>query len=342
MASGCCKVLLVVLFVLGVVRWCLQVPAHKKPPEVAVSLEADDWEESLRQKLDVHGYAHVKGLLRREEVVQLRGLAQTYCYGEQRKALPLGYGGYSVPAFLDIPEFADARWLPKDPRLHRVLGAVFNGTDYRDASHNDVGCDFVGVWHKDVLRGDAAKFQECGVWSPDSKGDRHEIYKVMFYLQDHASDEQSMKVIPGSHVLPETPWERGYVAMHPLMGDAVIFDQRLSHAGNTFYNVFGEGRLFMQVGYGRKNRFTDEFERGTVQRQQTLQARMLKAVPLQGLAVKLQDLKFLVLGSLMTLAPPRLLNYIADKDVAKLAARSCANGDPHESRAADAQRGSEL
>merc|ERR1719277_2553636 len=104
----------------------------------------------------------------------------------------------------------------------------------------------------------------------------------MFYLQDHDDDEQAIKVIPGSHVQRETPWETGYIALHPRMGDAVIFDQRLSHAGNTHYNPLSSGRLFMQVGFGRKNRFTDEFERGTIERQESLRTRMLQTVVPRG------------------------------------------------------------
>merc|ERR1712032_1467020 len=196
--------------------------AHPAPPNVALSVGEANWETKLRANLEEHGYAHVRGLLRRSEVQQLRQLAESYCYGNPRKALPLAYGGYSVPGFLDIPEFEKARWLPEDPRLQKLLHSAFNGTAFRFASHNDVGCDFVGVWHKDVLRGKVAKYQECDVWSPDAHGQKHEIYKVMFYLQDHLRDEEAIKVIPGSHVLRRTPWERGYVAVHPEMGDTVI------------------------------------------------------------------------------------------------------------------------
>merc|ERR1712100_756187 len=177
-----------------------------------------------------------------------------------------------------------------------------------------VGCDFVGVCHKDVLRGDVAKFQECDIWSADSSGERHEIYKVMFYLQDHDHDEQALKVLPGSHLLRRTPWETGYVAVHPQMGDALIFDQRISHAGNTYYNALGPGRLFMQVGFGRKNRFTDEFERGTIARQLAGQTRMLQGSPQQaGLSTLIADIKFSVLGAIFTALPPHVLNYFSDK-----------------------------
>lgn len=323
--GSCCRWTFgLLLLVVAVTRWVMRVPVHPSPPDVAVTVGAKGWEQRLRANLAEHGYAHVQNFLKQEEVESLRKLAQNYCYGEQRKALPLLYGGYSVPAFLDLPEFEGARWLPKDPRLHGLLEAAFNGTDYRFASHNDVGCDFVGVWHKDVLRGNVAKYQECDVWSPDEDGNQHEIYKVMFYLQDHVQDEQALKVLPGSHKVRTTPWSDGYVALHPRVGDTVIFDQRMSHAGNTFYDVTGKGRLFMQVGFGRKNRFTDEFERGTVERQTTLQTRMLKATPTEGIFSFLNDARFLLLGSALTALPPQLLNHFADKEILRHAEMSCA------------------
>lgn len=312
--------------VLLAIRFSLRCRMHMDPPDTSVRMDTESWRSVVQRNIAEHGYAHIVGLLNRSEVEQLRSLAQNYCYGDVRKAKPLAYGGYSVPAFLDIPEFSGAKWLVNDARLHSLLAGVFNGTEYRFASHNDVGCDFVGVWHKDVLRGNVRKYQECDVWSPDEHGERHDIVKVMFYLQDHLYDDQAMKVIPGSHVLDRTPWDTGYTALHPQMGDAVVFDQRLSHAGNTYYNPFGPGRLFMQVGFGKKNRFTDEFERGTVERQKTLQAAMLKSSTPRGFSTFLADIKFSLLGSVMTALPPKLLNHFSDKDVQSHIAHSCGRG----------------
>lgn len=332
-----CKVILAVvagLLLLGRALTCC--PSHSNPPDTLVSVGSAGWEAKLQATLAENGYAHVPGLLDRTEVEALRTIAENYCYGIPRKALPLPYGGYSVPGFLDVPEFEGAQWLPKDPRLHKLLGAAFNNSEYRFASHNDVGCDFVGVWHKDVLRGNVAKYQECDVWSPDEVGEKHEIYKVMFYLQDHDHDEQAIKVIPGSHMLRRTPWETGYVALHPRMGDTVIFDQRISHAGNTYYNAFGPGRLFMQVGFGRKNRFTDEFERGTIARQAAGQAKMLEATAQQtGFSTFVTDVKFSVVGAFFTALPPRVLNYFSDNAAVS---RHLENGCGEDSRSTKQQR----
>jgi len=224
-----------------------------------------------------------------------------------------------VPAFLDLPEFRGAKWLLEDPRLHQLLNAMFRGEKYRFASHNDVGCDFVGVWHKDILRGPQKKYQVHDVWGKDDAGEQHEIYKVLLYLQDHDGDARAVKVVPGSHKVRDISLDRGYAAVQPRLGDAVIIDQRISHSGNTYYDPFGNGRIFMQVGFGKANIFTDEFERGTVERQSGYQAKMLKASQKRGTQTLLADVKFFAMGMLFTALPPQVLNGLADLDVKKYA-----------------------
>lgn len=313
----CTKLLGSIAVALFGVRLAYRCPAFRGPPDTSVSLESGGWEETLRRNLADHGYAQVRQLLNESDVQSLRLLAEDFCYGKTRKALPLSWGGYTVPAFLDLPEFAGARWLLEDPRLHRVLGAMFKGAAYRFASHNDIGCDFVGVWHKDILRGPQRKYQVHDLWTADEAGEQHEIYKVLFYLQDHENDARAVKVVPGSHVLRDISLERGYAALHPRFGDAVIIDQRISHAGNTFYDPFGPGRIFMQVGFGKANNFTDEFERGTVERQEGYQAKMMKLPHSSGFKSLLADVKFTGLGMLLSALPPQALNALADIDVKK-------------------------
>lgn len=313
----CTKLLGSVAIAIFSVRLSYRCPAFEGPPDTSVSLDSQGWERTLQRNLADHGYAQVRQLLNESAAQSLRMLAEDFCYGRQRKALPLSWGGYTVPAFLDLPEFAGARWLLDDPRLHTVLGAMFKGAEYRFASHNDIGCDFVGVWHKDILRGPQRKYQVHDVWSPDEAGERHEIYKVLLYLQDHENDARAVKVIPGSHVSRDISLERGYAALHPRFGDAVIIDQRISHAGNTFYSLFGPGRIFMQVGFGKANNFTEEFARGTVERQEGYQAKMLQLPASSGLSSAVADLKAFAKGLLLTTIPPQTLNAFADIDVKK-------------------------
>jgi len=318
--GDCCRwVVMSTAVAFVAMRAAMRMPAAPSPPDVSIRLDVPGWDSTLRSHLAEHGYVHVRRLLNRTDAEGLRRLAQGYCYGEKRKALPLSWGGYTVPGFLELPEFIGARWLLEDSRLHQVLGAMFNGAEYRFASHNDIGCDFVGVWHKDILRGPVKKYQTHDLWTPDEQGDRHEIYKVLFYLQDHDDDSRSVKVVPGSHATRDISLERGYATLHPRLGDAVVIDQRISHAGNSFYDPFGSGRMFMQIGFGKANVFTDEFERGTVERQQGYQAKMLSKSQIRGFDTFLVDVKFTVFGMVFAALPPQLLNSFADIDVKKYA-----------------------
>eukprot|EP00933_Yihiella_yeosuensis_P079480 TRINITY_DN921_c3_g1_i1.p1 TRINITY_DN921_c3_g1~~TRINITY_DN921_c3_g1_i1.p1 ORF type:complete len:425 (-),score=90.67 TRINITY_DN921_c3_g1_i1:68-1267(-) len=315
---GCCRYFCTFLVVILIaLRFVFRLPAFDSPPDVAVRFEEGTWDSALKKNLKEHGYAHVQGVLKLSEAQSLRNLTENFCYGEVRKALPLSWGGYTVPAFLDLPEFESARWILKDERLHKVLKAMFKGAKYKFANHNDIGCDFVGVWHKDILRGPVAKYQVHDVWGQDKKGERHDIYKILFYLQDHTGDSRSVKVVPGSHSTRNMSLDKGFAALHPVLGDAVIIDQRISHAGNSFYNPFGKGRIFLQVGFGKDNIFTDEFARGTMERQRTYQAKMLKSSQKKGLETVLTDIKFTIIGAIFSLLPPQLLNAFADIDVKK-------------------------
>jgi len=319
MLVGCCSVLVAILAVaIASLHALFGCPRFPDPPDVSVVPGTDGWEALVRKNLLEQGYAHVKSVFNRSEAESMRRLAHDYCYGDVRKALPISWGGYSIPNFLGLPEFESVKpLLLEDDRMHQLLRAAFGDDEYRFASHNDVACDFVAVWHKDVLRGPQRKFQLHDMWKPAESGDVHEIYKILFYLQDHDFDERATKVVPRSHNSSQIALEDGYVAVHPQLGDAIIFDQRLSHSGNTYYDPLGAGRLFMQVGWGRKNVFTDEFERGTMDRQDGYQAKMLQQSQEKGWRTMLTDAKFFGLGAVMSSIPPRLLQLFADPDFAK-------------------------
>lgn len=315
--SSCWGIVGAVVALIVSIRMATHTLPIALPPDTAVSLTTDGWEEYVQSHLAGHGYAHVKGLLNRTEASLLRRLAYNFCYGRQRKALPLSWGGYTVPGFLELPDFSPARYLLEDERIHTLLKAMFRDAKYRFASHNDIGCDFVGVWHKDILRGPQRKYQVHDVWTPDEEGEKHEIYKVLFYLEDHERDSTAIKVVPGSHLDRHVSIEEGYAVLHPVLGDAVVIDQRISHAGNSYYDAFGKGRIFMQVGFGKANRFTDEFEKGTIERQQGYQAKMLNTPKRSGVSARWEDAKFFTMGLIFTALPAEWLNFFADIDVKK-------------------------
>ena len=83
-------------------------------------------------------------------------------------------------------------------------------------------------------------------------GAKYELYRIIYYLQDHSLDDRAMSIIPRSHVdsgcwnWPAQPCgedNRGYIErpyrddqpislMRPKKGDLVIFDMRLGRRTN--------------------------------------------------------------------------------------------------------------
>jgi hypothetical protein len=125
-------------------------------------------------------------------------------------------------------------------------------------------------WHKDWLNGDYARYQKLPLFQ-DATGDGgHFIVKVAIYLQDHAHNDDALTVIPGSHVVPRIAVrESETTPLHPAVGSLVVFEQRITHRGTTKKTRFGTGgmRLLVSLGFGKRNNYTDEFERGTMARQ---------------------------------------------------------------------------
>lgn len=80
---------------------------------------------------------------------------------------------------------------------------------------------------------------------------KHEIYKVLIYLQDHTNDNNGLTVIDKSHLIPEI-----YVnhtqkkTIHSKIGNIIIFDQRITHRGqqDNFGNI---DRILISLGFGK-------------------------------------------------------------------------------------------
>lgn len=83
-------------------------------------------------------------------------------------------------------------------------------------------------------------------------------------MEDHTHDNDGLKLVPGSHVKRKI-YEQGAIQLHSQKGDVVIFDQRINHRGMA--KQCPDNRILVSFGFGRNNVFTDEFEKGTIQRQ---------------------------------------------------------------------------
>lgn len=172
-------------------------------------------------------------------------------------------GGITIPDFIRWYDLSLTASMKDTPELHSALTDIFGGPDYRFCGHNDIGINRLVPWHKDKLNGPYAKYQTTPIWS-DISGQRHEIVKVLTYLQDHSMNKDGLWLVPGSHVDPEIHGRGAvYIATEP--GDVLIFDQRINHRGMD--KQVPQTRILVSFGFGKNNQFTDEFERGTIARQ---------------------------------------------------------------------------
>ena len=172
-------------------------------------------------------------------------------------------GGVSVPDFIKIKELDIISNMRNHPKIHEKLKLIFNGNNYRFCGHNDIGIDRTVGWHKDKLNNIYAKYQIHDIWK-EHNDQKHEIVKVLIYLQDHSTNNHGLKIVPGSH-LKNNNNQNGSFYLHPKIGDVVIFDQRITHRGTE--QKSNENRILISFGFGQNNIFTDEFEKGTIQRQ---------------------------------------------------------------------------
>ena len=151
--------------------------------------------------------------------------------------------------------------LKDSPALQRALRRLFGGSNFRYCSHNDVGISRCVGWHKDTLKNPA--YEQLDVFDSSQH-----IVKVAVYLQDHSSTDDGLCVVPGSHRSRAIATEENNITLHPPLGSCVIFDQRITHRGAASGRRDG-AKILVSFGFGVNNQHTDQFERGTIARQQT-------------------------------------------------------------------------
>lgn len=182
--------------------------------------------------------------------------------------------GYSIVDFIknnNINPLYYCSDLIKNTKLLEVLDNIFdNRSNYRFCSHNDIGVNRIVRWHKDKLNGPQyEKYQTLDLWS-EHEGENHQIVKVLTYLQDHSDNNNGLRVVPGSHLIREIN-PKGHVVLRPKFGETIIFDQRITHNGavSSSYSAASntDDRILLSFGFGKNNIFTDQFEAGTIARQ---------------------------------------------------------------------------
>ena len=214
------------------------------------------------EKYNKEGYILCKNVYTEQELDEIAQEIRTYVKNNRNKVLGDAQG-VSIPDFISRHNLPITHKMKDNAKIHEALCVIFGGNNYRFCSHNDIGVNRVVGWHKDKLNGDVEKYQVHNIWK-EHEGEKHEIVKVLTYLEDHSEDNDGLKVVPGSHVKPEIN-AAGAIQLRPKKGDVIIFDQRITHRGME--RQCKDSRILVSMGFGKKNIFTDEFEKGTMVRQ---------------------------------------------------------------------------
>lgn len=214
------------------------------------------------KKIREDGYVILNSIFTEDELIHCR--SEILNYIETHKVME-NASGISIPDFVSFDELKATASLKENKKLVSKLGDYFEGDNYRFCKHNDIGINRIVGWHKDKLNGEVSKYETVNIWD-ENNGDKHEILKVLIYLEDHTRDNDGLKLVPKSHLKQEIN-SHGYIQLKPKLGDVVIFDQRITHRGMERQVRYP--RILVSFGFGKNNIFTDNFEKGTIIRQNT-------------------------------------------------------------------------
>jgi ectoine hydroxylase-related dioxygenase (phytanoyl-CoA dioxygenase family) len=218
---------------------------------------------SLRNKIQDDGYVILKNVFSRDELMNCKKEINNYI--KTNKTVK-NAGGITIPNFINMEGFKQTTALKDNEKIKIALKEIFNGSNYRFCSHNDIGINRVVGWHKDKLNGEYAKYETVNIWT-DHEGHNHEIVKVLIYLESHNNNNDGLAVVPKSHLNPIIE-DQGYIQLTPELGDVIIFDQRITHRGMV--HQVPNPRILVSFGFGKNNIFTDNFEKGTIIRQNSI------------------------------------------------------------------------
>ena len=215
---------------------------------------------SLKEIYDKQGYIILKDIFSEEEINKAKEIILEY---KKNNKLLSNSSGYTIANFIDIKDLEYISTLKDNSRIHETLKVIFNGDNYRFCSHNDIGINRIVGWHKDKLNGIYEKFQKNDIWK-EYNNEKHEIVKVLIYLENHDNTNDGLKLVPGSHLVRFIDSSKN-IKIKSNIGDVIIFDQRITHRGNE--KQVKDSRILVSFGFGKNNIFTDNFEKGTIARQ---------------------------------------------------------------------------
>lgn len=214
-----------------------------------------------KSEIAKNGFVIVENLFDHGKIQEWRNEIETYI--NHNSKLLKSSGGISIPDFVSKNDFLKLSSIRFDSKLLDILREIL-GDSFRFCEHNDIGINRTVGWHKDKLNGKYAKYETVNIWEKHND-EKHEIVKVLIYLQDHSTNNGGLQVIPKSHLVRSVQ-TNGAIQLHPKLGDVIIFDQRITHRGSVEHDK-NHHRILVSFGFGKNNIFTDNFEKGTIQRQ---------------------------------------------------------------------------
>ena len=216
--------------------------------------------------LNIHGFVIVPGAFSEAHIDRLhRQVVRRHPFGMAQTS------GIALVGLTERSGFDFVRELIRSHAIRSIADAVFADVPegYRNCGPNGIGVNRIVGWHKDRLNGQYLRHQKTPLWGKGSETQGgHRIYKIGIYLDEYSSSDGALRVVPGSHLTGSYDTHEA-IWLHPRKGDVLVWEQRITHRGMDKamqHATRGRNRTLVQLGFGRNNIFTDEFERGTLER----------------------------------------------------------------------------
>lgn len=235
--------------------------------EIRKDWETTNKENKYRQSLENDGYLIIQNFFSKSEIIYFRNLIYKFLQNNKKvnKYIKSGKdrGKWCFGNINKYTELMPLSNIINSSKLIEILDDIFDGKNYRFCQHSEFAFNQHRNWHKDKLNGEYSKYETQDIWK-ESNGEKQEIIKVGIYLQNHSNNNDSLIVVPKSHLNRKIETQ-GAIQLKPAIGDIIIFDQRITHRGPV--NNFNYDRIMVSFGFGKNNIFTDNFEKGTIERQ---------------------------------------------------------------------------
>ncbi len=235
--------------------------------------------QQLLQDMERDGFILLRNVLTSDEIDKMR--SAIYEYLNNNDIAHKGFlgdkksGRWSLvqPDALNL--IPDMRWILRNSLIKDVMTLLLGETPAY-CHHSDAHFNWIGGWHRDSIA-KASYFDFCAnndIFSEEATTG-YRVYKVAIYFQDHTQNKGGLNVCPGSHRCdgPKTDFPNEQ-HIDTRKGDVIIFNTKLYHRGLTDKQIVkspaflqGEDRMSIFYTFGVQNKYTVDFVRGTMWRQ---------------------------------------------------------------------------